>query len=212
MMKTILAPLFFIVFSFVASEVLAQDGLAIGAKPNGIETVLENATGQKSSLSGQMKKEGLIIVFSCNSCPFVVGSPEFEGWEKQYNDLYTYANEKGFGFVLVNSNEGKRDGDDSFSNMKKRAKAKKYKMAYLMDTNSELANEFGAKTTPHVYLLDNNFILQYKGSIDNSWDSKVEIPTAYLKNAIDQQLSGTIDEKETRPVGCSIKRVNSKTK
>lgn len=211
-MKTILVSLIVIVNSFISFETFAQDGLAIGAKPEKLDLQLENATGKKTTIAQLAKNEGLVVVFSCNTCPFVVGSSEFEGWEKQYNDLFDYANEKGFGFVLVNSNEAKRGGDDSMSNMKKRAKAKSYKMSYLLDENSIIANEFGAKTTPHVYLLDDNLVLQYKGSIDNSWDSKIDNPTPYLKNAIDQQLKGSIDEKETRPVGCSIKRVNSKTK
>ena len=211
-MKTILVSLIVIANSFMSFETFAQDGLAIGAKPEKLDLLLENATGKKTTIAQLAKNEGLVVVFSCNTCPFVVGSSEFEGWEKQYNDLFDYANEKGFGFVLVNSNEAKRGGDDSMSNMKKRAKAKSYKMSYLLDENSIIANEFGAKTTPHVYLLDDNLVLQYKGSIDNSWDSKIDNPTPYLKNAIDQQLKGSIDEKETRPVGCSIKRVNSKTK
>ena len=67
-----------------------------------------------SSLKDIKKENGLIVIFSCNTCPFVVGTEDFPGWENQYNPLYNMALKANIGFVLVNSNQGKRAGVDSF--------------------------------------------------------------------------------------------------
>ena len=71
---------------------------------------------------------------------FVVGNEDFEGWEKQYNDLYDAAEKNGLGLVLINSNEAKRDGDDSLEEMKLHAAKVNYKMPYLVDENSKLSD------------------------------------------------------------------------
>ena len=70
-----------------------------------------------------------------------------------------------------------------------------------------MADAFGAKTTPHVYLFDKNMKLVYVGSIDNTWDTKRTEELTYLKNSLETLLKGEkIKEKETTPRGCSIKR------
>jgi thioredoxin-related protein len=167
----------------------------------------ENANGDASSFSNEMNKNGLIVVFSCNTCPFVVGTPNFPGWERQYNELYDQAFESDIGFVLVNSNEAKRAGDDSFLNMKKHAKDAKYKMSYFLDDKSVLANALSAKTTPHVFFYDASYRLVYSGSIDNIWDGRRKKELPYLKNAIKNHLNNKkIKPNATAPKGCSIKR------
>ncbi len=83
-----------------------------------------NIDKKATTLENQIKKKGLIVVFSCNTCPFVVGNDDFSGWEKQYNNLFDLASTSEIGFVLVNSNEAKREGDDSFKEMQKHAKKK----------------------------------------------------------------------------------------
>lgn len=109
--------------------------------------------------------------------------------------------------VLVNSNEAKREKDDSFDAMKLRAEEKGYTMKYLVDTNSEVANAFGARTTPHVYLFDKDLKLIYTGSIDNTWDGQRTADIAYLKDALNLLGKGEkIKENNTVPRGCSIKR------
>lgn len=168
---------------------------------------MEGVDGAKKSLVDFKKENGLVVVFSCNTCPFVVGSDSFSGWERYYNEYAEMASQKGMGFVLVNSNEAKRDKDDSMKAMKLRAEEKEYKMPYVLDKNSELADAFGAKTTPHVFLLDKDMKLVYKGSMDNTWDSSREKDVPYLRNAMEQLFSGrAIQEPSTAPRGCSIKR------
>lgn len=169
---------------------------------------MKNANGTPSNLRLENKKNGLIIVFSCNSCPFVVGTPDFPGWERKYNDLCAFSVSNEIGFVLVNSNEAKRKGDDSFEKMIFRAKKQNYSMSYLLDENSSLANFLKAKTTPHVFFFDHSFRLVYSGSIDNIWNGKRKKDVPYLKNAIASHLKNKkIKPNETSPKGCSIKRI-----
>ena len=184
-----------------------QKSLKIGAKAPMADVKMTGINAQDLSLNDVKLKNGLIVVFSCNTCPFVVGMDDFAGWEKDYNELHSLAKANEIGFVLVNSNEAKRSGDDSLEKMEVKAKVANYTMPYLVDENSKLANAFGAKTTPHVYYFDAEMKLVYIGSIDNSWDSKREKDEAYLKNAITQYQLGKIETKESNPVGCSIKRV-----
>jgi peroxiredoxin len=165
------------------------------------------------TLSQAVKKNGLIVIFSCNSCPFVVGSDDFPGWEKQYDSLYKAAQANEIGFILVNSNEGKRNQADSFEEMKKHAQEKTYAMPYLLDTESQLADAFGAKTTPHVYFFDEELNLIYTGSIDNTWDKSRKEDVPYLFNAIRAKGNDKkIKPNTTEPKGCGIKRVKTPIK
>lgn len=163
--------------------------------------------GAMQTLDGLKEANGLLVVFSCNTCPFVVGGEQFPGWEVQYNQLNQLAGEQTIGMVLVNSNEAKRVGDDSMEAMKKRAQDKGYTMPYVTDIDSKLADAFGARTTPHIYLFNKDMKLVYTGSIDNSWDSKRTEELSYLKNALTQLGKGEkITTKSSDPRGCSIKR------
>jgi len=189
------------------SEAKAQKTLKIGAKAPLSDVKMKGLDDAMVSLNDAKKTKGIVVVFSCNTCPFVVGMDEFPGWEKDYNELNALAISNDLGFVLVNSNEAKRGDDDSHEAMKQHAKEKGYEMSYLVDENSALANAFGAKTTPHVYVFDASMKLVYSGSIDNSWDTKRVSDEAYLKNALAEIKHGKIAVNDTKPVGCSIKRV-----
>lgn len=183
-------------------------GLKNGDKMPMADQEMTNIDGNSYSLNKLMDKKGLIVVFSCNTCPFVVGGETFGGWEQQYNDLYTLAKEKGIGFVLINSNAAKRENVDSMEAMKTRAAEKQYQMHYLVDEQSALANAFGARTTPHVYFFNENSELIYQGAIDNTVDAKRKSDETYLKDAINNHASAQkIRTESTPPRGCSIKRV-----
>jgi hypothetical protein len=194
--------------AFTAGNPEEATGLKIGDKAPMTATKLTGTDDNSYTLEKLAGKKGLIVVFSCNTCPFVVGGETFGGWEQQYNDLHKIAAESGIGFVLVNSNQGKRANDDSMDAMKVHAKEKAYTMPYVVDENSALANAFGAKTTPHVYFFNENMELIYQGAIDNTVDAKRKEDKTYLKTAIRSQVAGQkITENTTPPRGCSIKRV-----
>ena len=204
---------FSLLFSLLISTTFTFSQITIGniIKPDAV--LMKNATGKPSNIKNENKKNGVIIIFSCNTCPFVVGSSHFPGWENQYNNLFSFANENEVGFVLINSNEAKRKGDDSFDKMVEHAKEKNYSMPYLLDEKSTLANFLKAKTTPHVFFFDSSFRLIYSGSIDNLWDGKRKKDVPFLKNAIASHLKNKkIKPKETSPKGCSIKRAKKQSK
>ena len=190
--------------SFLPSK---DNGLNLGDRMPMSNLDMMGVRETSHSLESLKKRKGLIVVFSCNTCPFVIGNDDFEGWEKQYDNLNKLASEKEIGFVLVNSNEGKRNADDSFEEMIIHAKKARYKMPYVVDEKSKLADAFGAKTTPHVFVFDKNDALVYKGSIDNVWDSKRTKTIPYLVNVVDYLAGNSaLIEGKTFPRGCSIKR------
>ena len=120
--------------AFAASSffIKKEKELKIGKKVPAMEIKMSATDGEAYSLSDFQGAKGTMIVFSCNTCPFVVGNDNFDGWEKQYNELYKKAKEAEVGFVLVNSNAAKHDGDDSMEKMKERATAQVYEMSYLI--------------------------------------------------------------------------------
>ncbi|MFN3917618.1 MAG: redoxin domain-containing protein [Flavobacteriales bacterium] len=171
---------------------------------------MKDISGVEYSLKDLVKENGLLVIFSCNSCPFVIGDGEdSEGWENRYHIVTSVANRAKIGVVLVNSNEAKRDGDDSFEAMKKRAELKKYQAKYVIDTNHELADGMGARTTPHVFLFDKDMKLVYKGAIDDNVKSETAVTKRYLNDAMISIMQGkSIETNSTRQVGCSIKRIS----
>ncbi|MFM7664037.1 MAG: redoxin domain-containing protein [Bacteroidota bacterium] len=200
-------------FLFLFSIFYGSAQLSVRAKAPLQNLALKNIDETTLTLYQAVKKKGLVVVFSCNSCPFVVGSDDFPGWEKQYDSLYKAAQANEIGFILVNSNEGKRNQADSFEEMKKHALEQAYSMPYLLDTESKLADAFGARTTPHVYFFDENLSLIYTGSIDNSWDKSRKQEEPYLFNAFYAKANHKkIKPHTTEPKGCGIKRVKTPIK
>ena len=169
-----------------------------------------NIDGQEWSLVDIAGENGTLVIFSCNTCPFVVGREgRTEGWEGRYNGVAAFARERGIGSVLVNSNEAKRKGDDSIEEMKLHAREAGYILPYVVDQGHQLADAFGARTTPHVYLFDADFRLVYRGSIDDNVDSADEVKETYLEDAITKMIEGKkVKPAVTKAIGCSIKRVS----
>jgi len=178
------------------TELKIGDPFPIGASE------LYNLDGTATTLRQEMKQNGLLVVFSCNTCPFVLQ------WENRYNELYDLCAANNMGMILINSNEAKRDGDDSLEKMKQKAKDSGYKMPYLMDQNHAVADAFGARTTPHVYLFSRHGALAYRGSIDDNSEDKAAVTQPYLMNAIKAVAEDKAAEPSiTKAIGCSIKRV-----
>lgn len=176
--------------------------IEIGTEAPKQDYKMQGIDGKDYDLKSVAGENGLLVVFTCNTCPFVVA------WEDRYNELHDLATEKGIGMVLVNSNEAKRDGDDSMEEMKKYAEELSYKSPYVVDKNSSLADAFGARTTPHIYLFNKEMKLVYRGAIDDNYKSKDSVEENYLINALKNLSAGKkIDPNTTKSIGCSIKRV-----
>lgn len=175
--------------------------LDIGDKASHTDVKMQCVSGVNLSLDDAKKDNGLLLIFSCNTCPFVIK------WEDRYNGLKEFAEKNDIGMVVLNSNYQKRNDDDSYEAMKKHAKKNAYNFPYLVDKESLLANSFGGKTTPHVFLFNNDFKLVYKGAIDDNYDDASKVNKPYLKNAMKSLASDKVIQlAETKPIGCSIKR------
>ncbi len=181
--------------------------LVIGAPMPAADKVMKNVMGGDKSLSGIKGENGTLVVFSCNTCPFVVGSDGSAGWEGRYPELGNFCRTNKIGFALVNSNAAKREAGDSFADMQAHYKEKGYNMHYLLDENSEVADAFAARTTPHVFLFNKDGKLVYKGAIDDNVDDPKAVTKHYLTDAITAMVAGkAIDPATTKNLGCSIKR------
>jgi len=176
--------------------------LNIGDKLPKSDVVMQSATnGEKYALEKLKGENGLLVIFACNTCPFVLA------WEDRFPEVNTIAKSNKVGFAIINSNYLKRNGDDSFAEMQKHAGNSKYQWPYLIDDESVVANAFGAQTTPHVFLFDKNLKLVYKGAIDDNYKDKSAVKEFWLKDALTSLGEGKeIALKETRNLGCSIKR------
>lgn len=185
--------------------------LKIGTKLPAADVKMKDVSGKDISLKEVAMQNGLLVIFSCNTCPFVVGSDGSEGWEGRYPELAAFSNRFGIGFALVNSNEAKRKEGDSFEDMQARAKEKGYVGHYLLDKDHVVADAFGARTTPHVFLFNKGMDLVYKGAIDDNVASAAAASQHWLKDAVARTAEGkACDPALTRNIGCSVKRMPHK--
>lgn len=201
--KVVLAPLFIMSCFFSFSQKMNMNGTVVDVSA----VQLVSVKNESKSLNDFKGENGVLIIFTCNTCPFVVGKDAgFPGWEKDYNSITALAKARGFGVVLVNSNEAERKTSDSPEKMQEHALSSHFTAPYIIDNGHKLADALQAKTTPHVYLFDNKNNLLYTGVIDNSYDPKAVVVESYLVEAINS-WDKEITVKSTKPIGCSIKRV-----
>ena len=181
----------------IALTTLMSEEISIGSKMPGSDYILKNINGKESELSTYKKENGLLVIFSCNTCPWVIR------WQGRYNPISELCSKNNIGFVAVNSNASQHDGVDSFDSMKEHAIKYEYIFPYVLDSGSRLAKAFGAMVTPHVYLFDKNGDLRYRGAID---DGPKRVKRNYLVDAINSVSKGkSIRTKTTKSLGCSIK-------
>ena len=188
-------------FAFSASGSLAQEGLQIGSLlPKG-DIRMKDVSGNLVSFNDLKSANGLLVMFSCNTCPYVIKN------QVRTRELCQYALDKNIGVILLNSNEGTRQDGDSYADMQAYAKEQQYKWSYVVDSHNEMADAFGAHRTPECFLFDSQGKLLYHGGIDNSPADESAVTRAHLKEAFNEMLTGkSISVKESRSVGCNIKR------
>lgn len=179
----------------------AAEPLPIGAAIPKMDVKLKDVSGKMISFKDALKGNGLLVMFSCNTCPYVIRNQD------RTQEAGKYAAAKNLGFVVVNSNENLREGEDSFEAMQKYAKEQGYTWNYVLDPNSEMADAFGATRTPECFLFNKEGKLVYHGAIDDNPNDAGSVSRKHLKEAIDEMLSGKeVTTKLTRSVGCTIKR------
>ena len=147
--------------------------------------------GELVNFSDRLQSNGLIILFECNHCPYVVASID------RINEMANFASSKEIGFIGINSNDASVYSSDSFENMQKRAE-KGMPYPYLFDETQIVAETFDAKRTPEFFLFDGDGRLVYKGRMDDSPRNPNQVSRTELSDAISSLLEGrTIENKVT---------------
>jgi peroxiredoxin len=161
---------------------------------------LPGVDDKEHSLSDYAEKNAVVVVFSCNHCPYV------RAWEDRMVQVQADYMSKGVQLVAINANDESKYPDDSFPRMKERAQVKEFNFPYLRDEPQSVARAYGAERTPEVFLFDKNSVLRYHGTIDDNYDDPKAVKEQYLRMALDAVLAGKpVSMAETKPVGCSIK-------
>lgn len=191
---------FRILTALVLTAAVAQGGeynptLSIGDQaPQWTE--LPGVDGKTHSLKDLKDAQAVVLVFTCNSCPYAV---EYEDRLKQLAD--SYRNKK-VAVVAVNVNNVP---EDKLDKMKERAKEQKFNFSYLYDSSQKMAVDYGATYTPELFVLDQQRKIAYMGALDDSPDPE-KVKVRYVADALDALLSGkVVSTKETVAIGCRIR-------
>lgn len=163
---------------------------------------MKDVTGKETSLNSSKTAKGLLVIFSCNTCPYVKLS------ETRIKEISDNCIKQGVGCIIINSNEAQRAEEDSFEAMVKYAASQKLNCSYVVDANSKLADAFGATRTPQCFLFNNKGLV-YKGAIDDNVKDPSLVKSHYLIEAIDALTKNETPKlQETKSIGCTIKRVD----
>jgi len=174
--------------------------LPLGTKAPDFE-LINPITSKQIRLSDSRGKQGTVIMFICNHCPFV---------KYVNNELVAIANEylnKGIGFIAINSNDIINYPEDAPLEMIKTAKENNYSFPYLFDKFQEVAKAYDAACTPDFYLFDDQLKLVYRGQLDGSRPgNNIPVTGTDLRLAIDCTLNNTQQQVSQKPsMGCNIK-------
>jgi thioredoxin-related protein len=179
-----------------------SDPLPIGASMPNPDLKMKDVSGKEISLSSAKKKNGLLVMFSCNTCPYVIKN------QSRTIEVSKHAIANDIGVAILNPNEAYRGNEDSYEAMKEYAADQKYDWYYLVDQNHVMADAFGANRTPECFLFDKDGKLVYHGAIDDNPNDASSVNRKHLVEAINELKSGKeIAVKESRSVGCTIKRL-----
>lgn len=172
--------------------------LNIGQKAPGFN--LKATNGKKYTLADFDEVPYLVIFFTCNHCPYVIGSDEIT---RQTAEKYK---NKGVKFVAINSNSPKTYSEDDFEHMVKRMKENNFPWLYLYDDTQEVALAYGALRTPHFYVFDKERKLVYTGrGVDSPRDTS-RMTVNDLDKTLSELISGqAISIPVTNPIGCNVK-------
>ncbi|WP_286177985.1 thioredoxin family protein [Rhodopirellula sp. JC639] len=157
---------------------------------------LPGTDGREHSLKSLADSKVVVVVFTCNSCPYAVDA------EQRINALVDRYQGKSVAVVAINVNKVEQD---RLPAMKQRAKEQGFKYPYLWDESQQIAKDYGAKYTPQFFVLDGDRKVVYMGAMDDS-PAGDEVTKTYVIDAVDATLSGNpVAITETIPIGCRIR-------
>jgi peroxiredoxin len=152
------------------------------------------------TLDGLSGKPVLVVVFSCNHCPYV------QAYEDRLVAIQCDYAARGVQVIAINSNDDANYPEDSFEQMVARAQAKGFNFLYLRDASQAVARTYGATHTPQLFVFDRARSLRYTGKIDDNWQNPKAVTRQYLRDAIDALLADRAPaESQTHAIGCTIK-------
>jgi len=164
---------------------------------------LRNVDGRTVALADFSSAKGAIVVFTANHCPFS------RAYEDRLIALHQRYQPQGFPVLAINPNDPAAYEEDSFDNMKLRAREKAFPFPYLLDESQEVARAFGATRTPHVVVLrreGDKFTVQYMGAVDDSSQDASGVTRRFVEDAVNNLLTGKpVSLNTTKSVGCAIK-------
>jgi peroxiredoxin len=179
---------------------LRADKLEIGSPAPMTEVEMTGTEEETHTLAGAARENGLLVMFTCNTCPWV------KAWEDRYNDVAQKAAEHDIGMIAVNPNAAIRDDGESMADMTSRAKEKGYQFPYVLDEGAELATAFGATKTPDLFLFNGDMELVYRGAIDDSPRDASSVQERYIMTAMRAMArGGEVEPTVTKSIGCTIK-------
>lgn len=179
-----------------ATACFAADELAVGASAPKFSLV--NAVDGKT-VAGPGAGKLSVVIFTCNQCPYA------KAFEPRIIELAKQYQPKGVVFYAIDPNDDAKYSIESLGEMKARAVEKGYTFPYLKDGDSAIARAYGARVTPHVYVVDGGGTVRYRGYVDDSAKPQ-ERRTTGLTNALDDLLAGkAVSKQATRAFGCTIK-------
>jgi hypothetical protein len=177
-----------------------DEPLEIGSPAPMTDVAMLNVDGDSLSLADAAGENGLLVMFSCNTCPWVAA------WEDRYPVVAEKAEALGIGIIVLNSNATYRDQGDGYADMQTRAVDMGYTFPYVVDENAALATAFGATRTPEAFLFNSGMTLAYHGAIDDNAKKPAEVENTYLLDAMAAMVAGeAIAQEVTKSVGCTIK-------
>lgn len=192
----------------ILSTVLALMALILvnaGLKPGDDATgfTLQSVDGKSVSLADYKDQSGVILVFTCNPCPFA------KAYEQRIIKLHNTYSDMGFPVVAINPNDVEMSPDDTMEQMRARARDKDYPFVYLKDETQEVYKSYGATKTPHIYLLKKHgdkFKVAYVGAIDDNAMEEASVSNKYVESAIAALMSDSKPQPATTTaIGCTIK-------
>ncbi len=163
---------------------------------------LLNVDGKMVSTRDYPNAKGFIVVFTCNHCPFA------KKYTSRLNDLAQKYAAVCVPLLAVNSTDTVQYEEEGLANMRTKATTEHWAFPYLYDVQQTVVRDFGAKKTPHAYVVwkeNGNWIIKYNGAVDDNGAEPTKITHAYVAEAVDALLAGKeVPTKETKSIGCMI--------
>ena len=186
------------------AEHMPESALAIGSPLPQFKR-LEGVNGKTYSWEDFKSTKIVVVVFSCNHCPYV------QAYEERMVAFQRAYGPKGVQLIAINANETSLYPQDTFEEMVKRAMTRGFNFPYLRDEDQQVAESFGATHTPEFFVFaakagEGLQRLQYHGKMDDNYQDPAAVRRKYIEEAVDALLAGKpVAEPETHSIGCTIK-------